>query len=884
MWRRFFGKRKTERDLHDELQQYVTEATREKIASGMPPDEARRTALIEFGGIEQVKEIMRESRRGAWIDAFFRDVAYAFRIFRKSPSFAVLAILTSALGIAAATASFSVVDAVLLRPLPYKDADRLVQIWATLPALRNDPVLSAIWDQFDPGFKGYEVFRQRQRSFERVGAFLIEQASVVHPGDPRPIHLGRAEPNVFDMLALPPVRGRSIVETDQLAGTPAIVVLGYEMWMRDFGGDPDVLGRRITIQSYRFRAPIQMEYTIAGVLAQGFRLPVHDADRRTVADQWTPLTITGIAETPSQDFEILGQLKRGASITDAERETAGIFSQAPPDPTWPPELHMKLGARVSYWHKQEAAPLRKSILLVFAASGLLLLIACGNVANLLLDRAVGRRHEITLRAALGASRGRIMMQLIVESTVLSLAGGLLGALFAAAIIRAAIRLIPIAAPYGGFAVDSRVLAFAIICSIGSGVLFGVLPAFVSGRVRLESSLKDSAVNRGSHRNRFQHMMIVAEISLSFVLLVAAGLITRSLIRLTAMNPGFRSEHLLTLKLQLPPSRYPGPERIEQFYRDLLPRLSSLPGVEAVTARQGTPFSDYHSVGVDGDVVPEGAQLGTLPPAIEGRAVLPNYFEVLGVRFTEGRSFTDGDVAKGRPHAAIVNKTMAQEFWPGHSALNRRLLGGIVVGIIDDPKEFSLGEKPQPVYYTPTHADRSDLTVLLRTAAESASMGSAIRAQIRAIDPELPVYRLETMGNLIVASHDGERNRTVLVGAFACTAVLLVLVGLYGVISRSVGQRTRELGIRIAIGARPRKVLWLVLRQSLYVTIAGVLIGCIATLAATRLITSFLFGITATDVSTYSMIAAGLIAMSIAATYFPARRAAHIDPADCLRAE
>jgi hypothetical protein len=264
--------------------------------------------------------------------------------------------------------------------------------------------------------------------------------------------------------------------------------------------------------------------------------------------------------------------------------------------------------------------------------------------------------------------------------------------------------------------------------------------------------------------------------------------------------------------------------------------------------------------------------------------LPNYFEVLGVRFTEGRSFTDADVAKGRPHAVIVNKTMAREFWPGHSALNRRLLGGIVVGIVDDPKEFSLGEKPQPVYYTPTHADRDDLTVLLRTAAESASIGSAIGAQVRAIDPELPVYRLETMDNLIVASHDGERNRTVLVGAFACAAVLLVLVGLYGVISRSVGQRTRELGIRIAIGARPREVLWLVLRQSLYLSVAGVLIGCIATLAATRLITSFLFGITATDLSTYAMIAAGLIAMSLAATYFPARRAARIDPADCLRAE
>ena len=264
MWRRLFGKRKPERDLDDEFQQYIAEAIQDKIAHGMPLDEARRAALIEFGGVEQVKEIMRESRRGAWIDALSRDAAYAFRIFWKSPSFAVLAIFTSALGIAAATGSFSVVDAVMLRPLPYKDSDRLVQIWATLPAFRNDPVLSAIWDQFDPGFKGYEEFKQRQRSYERVGAFLIEQASVVQPGEPRPIHLGQAEPSVFDMLALPPVRGRPIVDSDQRTDTPPIAMLGYEMWMRDFGGDPDVLGRRIVIQSYRFRSPVRMEYTIAG--------------------------------------------------------------------------------------------------------------------------------------------------------------------------------------------------------------------------------------------------------------------------------------------------------------------------------------------------------------------------------------------------------------------------------------------------------------------------------------------------------------------------------------------------------------------------------------------------------------------------------------------
>jgi predicted permease len=884
MWRQFFGKRNTERDLDDELHQYITEAIQNKVAAGMPPDAARRAALLEFGGVEQVKEIMRESRRDAWMDAFCRDVGYAFRIFRKSPSFAVLVILTSALGIAAATASFSFVDAVLVRPLPYNDSDRLVQIWATIPILRNDPVASAVWDQFDPGYAGYQEFRQRQKSFERVGAFLIEQASVVQPGDPRPIHLGRAAPVVFEILHVPPVRGRVILDSDGRPDTPAIAVLGYEMWIRDFGGDPNVLGRRIVIQSYRFRAPVRAEYTIAGVLPRGFRLPVHDQDRRTDADLWTPLSNSGIAETPSQDFEILGQLKRGASITNAEKETSSIFSELPPDPTWPPELHMKLGARVSYWREQEAAPLRKSIMLVFAATGLLLLIACGNVANLLLDRAVGRRHEITLRAALGASRGRIMMQLIVESTVLSMAGGILGVMFGAWVIRAAVRLVPVAAPYGGFAVDLRVLAFAIVCSILTGVLFGLLPALVSGNVRLESSLKESAANRASHRHRLQHMMIVAEISLSFVLMVAAALIARSLVRLTAMNPGFRSEHLLTLKLQLPPSRYGGGDRIESFYRDLFSRLSSLPGVEAITARQGTPFANYHSVGVDSDVVPEGAQPGTLPPAIENRAVLPNYFEVLGIPFTDGRSFTQAEVTKGRPHAVVVNKTMARMFWPGHPALNRRLLGGTVVGVVDDPKEFSLGEKQQPVYYMPTRPDRDDLTVLLRTTAESEPMASAIRTQVRAIDPELPVFRLETMDNLISASHNAERDRTVLVSAFASTAVLLVLVGLYGVISRSVGQRTRELGIRIAIGASPRQVLWLVLRQSLYLAIAGVLIGSLATVAATRLITSFLFGITATDVPTYSMIAAGLITMSIAATYVPARRAARIDPADCLRAE
>jgi predicted permease len=382
----------------------------------------------------------------------------------------------------------------------------------------------------------------------------------------------------------------------------------------------------------------------------------------------------------------------------------------------------------------------------------------------------------------------------------------------------------------------------------------------------------------------QHLLIVAEISLSFVLLVAAALITRSLIRLSAQNPGFRTERLLAVKLDLPPSRYGDRTRIESFYRDLLPRLKSLPGVQAVTGRQGAPFTQYHSVEYSSDVVPEGAQPGTLPPGIESREVLPNYFEVLGIPVTEGRSFNEADVSKGRFTASIVNQAMANAFWSGHSAINKRLGGGIVVGVVDNPKEFSLGERSQPVYYTPGRADRNDLTLLIRTVVEPQSVATAIRREVRAVDPELPVDRIETMQGLIAATQARERDRVILIGVFAVLAVILVLVGLYGVISRTVGQRTRELGIRIAIGARPGEVLWLILRQSLLLAGAGVLLGYGAALAATRLISSFLFGITATDISTYVLIAVSLIGLSLAAACNPARRAARIDPAESLRAD
>jgi len=885
--RRLRNRSQVEHELDEEIRSYVEQAVHDKMVRGMSREDARREALVEFGGTEQVKELMRQSRVGAWLDTLLGDIQYALRVLRKNPSFTLLAVLTTALGIGAATATFSVVDMVLLRPLPYKESGRLIQIWPTVPAWRTEPALQVAWDRWGLDYYQYLEFRKRQTSFDDVVAYATGAATLVEPGGPRRIAIGKADAGFFDLIGLPAIRGRLIQKEDERADAPRVAVLSHDSWLRYFGADPNVLGKTAIVEQLSATT-----YTVIGVLPQNFQVSAqNDVGRKPAPDLWIPIGAAGLPADFSNDVETLGRLREEASLANAEKETARIFAELPPNPTVP--LQISLSARLVPRLEQEAGSAKMPLVLVFAASGLLLLIACGNVANLLVDRAVARQHEMALRAALGASRIRIVRQLLTESLVLSVAGGFAGIILASWFIRGLVRLAPGELPrMNEIGLDSRVLLFMIGSSIASGILFGLTPALSFIRTDVHAGLKSGSQNRGSRRSRMQGVVTVGEISMSFLLLVGAGLVTQSLFRLSAVNTGLRPDRLLTVQVVLPRSRYADEKRIRSFYQDLLPRLRSLPGMQAITGISIAPFTNRHSVVL---FVPEGVQLppGKKLSSVENRMVFANYFEVAGTPIIEGRAFTEADInAAGQSGVVIVNRAMARRFWPGQSAINKPVPldgGGTapnVIGIAENAREFNLGEDIKPMIYFPgwAWADLNDLTLLIRTAGDPAQLAAAIRHEIQSVDKDLPIERMETMENLIAATYTNERYRTILINVFALAAIFLALSGLYGVISRSVAQRTRELGIRIAIGARPGAMVWLVLRHSLGLAITGILIGCAVALAVTRLISGFLFGITPTDVPTYAAIAGVLVAMSIAASYVPARRAARIDPAECLRSD
>ena len=867
-----FRKQRLDRELDHELRFHLETQIEQNLRRGMPPDQARQEAQRSFGGVEQVKQAYRDQRGIPMLETLLQDLRYSQRVLRQSPAFTAVAILTLALGIGATSAIFSVVNAVLLKPLPFRDADRLVLVRQRVPKISPNPLRVAAPDTVE--YRKSEVF-------EEAGAMQNRVYDLSGDGGPEQVTGGRVSANLFPMLGAAPLAGRLFSEDEDRLRTH-VVLLSYGLWQRLYGRDPKIIGRAILLN----REP----YQVIGVMPPAFVFPPKGMPQEQNADLWTPLSLTPVElitylDTPS--YTVVGSLRPGVSL---ERANTGMMAIARRiQASFPPQLKaalprdLELKAMVVPFKEQVVRGSRQLLFLLLGAVGFLLLIACANVANMLLSRSAARSRELALRAALGAGRARLVRQLLTESVLLSAFGGGLGILLAwwgAGLLVAALPGdVPLAEQIH---IDVRVLGFAVGLSLLTGLLFGLAPALAASR------------HSGGRNQRvwLLNSLVSAQLALALVLLTGAGLLVRSFIHLQLSDHGFRTGHLLTASIALPESQYAGKAKARDFYQNLLLRLASLPAVRMVGMASDLPFEGaWERV-----VTPEGS-IAPHVPIVNYSLVLGDYFQTLGVPLKRGRFFTDADRA-GAPPVILVNETLARRFWPGEDPVGKRLTIGMpemhlpwltVAGVVGDVNQNEPDEELRPHIYEPYlqasgYSWIRKMNLALRTSGDPLALAAAVRREVAELDPELPVTRLRTIQQILDSSLAPRRLSMWLLTVFALAALLLAALGVYGVMAYAVARRTREIGIRMALGAQWTDVLGMILGQGMKLVAAGVAIGLAASLALTRLMTTFLYDVKPTDPLTYAAVALLLISIALAANLAPARRAVSVDPAVALRHE
>jgi putative ABC transport system permease protein len=801
------------------------------------------------------------------MDTVLQDVCYAVRQLRRSPAFTIAAVACLALGIGANTAIFSAVNGVLLRPLPFPEPDRLITIWGFHPSIGRET--ASLPDFLD--------WRQQARSFTGMAAWANSQFTVTGEGEPQVVRAALVTPNYFRVLGTPVPVGRDFRDEEE-HGTARVAVLSEGYWRREFGGRRDVVGRRITLSG--------LPYTIVGVGARGLSLPDE-------IDVWAPLQVDTTQGRRNDFLQVVGRLAPGVDFRTAQEEMVTIarhLEAAHPG--------SNAGWSVSLIGLQErmVGAIRPALLVFMGAVGLVLLIACANVANLMLVRVAAREREVTVRAALGASRRRLIRQLLTESVVLGLAGGLLGLLLAVWGVGALRTLDPGTLPrLNEIRVDQGALAFALVLSVGTGLLFGLVPAFRVLGYDLRGGLADGGrgLSGAGGSNRTRATLVLAEVALACVLLVGAALLLRSFVRLERVDPGFAPHGVVTARITLPRAGYDAPTRQVAFADALLERLRQLPGVRAAALASDAPFSDglpYWAFSVAGaePLPPEAVQ-----DAVVFRAT-PDYFRTLGLPLERGRLFGATDRGEAAP-VALVSEGLARRYWPNRDPLGSRITFGdpadsastwmTVVGVVGDVRQDGPVDPAYPQIYVPlAQVSSRGLLVALRTEGDPLAMVPSVRQALASVDPTLALARIATMDDRLAGTLARPRVNALLLAGFASTALLLAALGIYGVIAYSVVQRARELGIRIALGARRDDVLRLVLRQGMTPVAAGLVLGLGGAAAASRVLQSLLYGVAATDTVTYGAVAAFLTVVAMAASYLPARRAARSDPMMALRAE
>jgi len=802
-----------------------------------------------------------------------RDVRFAIRTLRKSPGFAAVALATLALGIGANAAIFSVVDAVLLRPLPYADPGRLVVAYQTLPSQGVTSNGVSYLNYLD---------WTKARSVERLGAVRMHDYTLTGAGEPALVAAGTVTANVFGLLGTAPLLGRGLVDADDSAEAAPVAVLTEKLWRDRFGGDPAVVGRAVRLD--------ERVFTIVGVMPSRFRTPPDVPP----ADLWTPLSQDPIFDDLRQKrgghyLTIVGRLKDGASLEQAQAELKTI---ADGQARQFPKENEGWSVRLVPLAESFVAGVRTALLVLLGAVALVFLIACANVANLLLARSGARAREVAIRTALGAGRGALVRQFLAESLVLGTAGGALGLSLAAATTKALRAWLPANLPrVADVALDLRVLVFGLVVSLGAAILFGLVPALHAARPDLASGLREGSAGagEGAPRRRLRNVLVVVETALSFVLLVGAGLLARSFVRLQEVPLGFDPARVLTAGMSLPRAQYARPEQWRNFYTTLVDGLSKEPGVELAAASLPLPLYGAglnFAFKIDGREEASGSDL-----TANYTASTPEYFRSLGIRLMRGRLFTERDSADA-PKVCVVSAAFAKQYFPGENPLGRRLVFGFkesvareIVGVVADVKRDGQGAPSKPEMYVPFAQEPWWAAyVLLRTSGDPMRLSAVLRRHVRALDPGLPVESVQPMTQMVADSVAQARFRTTLLAMFGAAALVLAVVGIYGVLSYSVGRRTREVGIRVALGAGRGDVLRLVVSEGLLLTGLGLALGAAGAVVLTRFLSTLLFEVGRFDPLTYAAVAAVLAGSGLLACWIPARRAMRVDPVVALRAE
>jgi predicted permease len=870
----FARRRRRERELDAEIEGHLAAAIADRVARGQSPAEAAAEARREFGNEGLVKEAARSQWGFASLERFSQDVRYGLRLLRRSPGFAAVAILTLALGIGANTAILSVVNAILLKPLDYTDPDRLVVL---LHKGRN-PVA--------PG--NYLDWKARVRSLSSLGAAESWSANLTSGDVPEKLSAMRMTADILPMLGVRPRLGRAFLPADDDAGRDHVVLLSDGLWRRRFAADPDVIGKAVTLNGE--------PYTVLGVLPAGFQFaPFWHTD----AELWAPLDLRPRASSrESSSLRVFGRLKDGVSLETARHEVAAVTAAL--EREFP---GTNRDVRVEGLRDKVVGDVRPALLVLLGAVGLVLLIACANVANMLLARASARRREIALRAAIGASRGRTVRQLLTESLVLAAAGGAAGVALGAWILRALLAFAPQSLPrLAEVRLDPRILLATFLVSLATGIGFGLAPALQASTARLQDALKDGGGSGGAREGgRLRRIFVAAEFAIALVLLVGAGLMARSFIALERIDPGFDPRGVVTLEVSVAGTRQAQPGRRQILYRQILERFAAIPGVKSAGAINHVPIAGDiwgFPYRIEGRPKPAPGQ----SPVAAYRAVLPGYFATMRLPILRGRDVAATDVA-GAPGVVLVNEYLARRIWPGEDAIGKRIsvdgpddapvwltvIGVVKTAVQNDwsappDDEIYLSFLQRPGLTDSPHPQEAYATFVARTDGDPAALVPALRAAVWQIDRTLPISAVQAMPDVVAHANARPRFQMLLLAAFAAAAALLAAVGIYGVMSYVVSRRAREIGVRIALGARPRDVVRLVVGQGMAMALAGSGAGLLAAFLAARLMSRILYGIRPSDPPTYAGVAALLLAIGLAASYLPARRAARLDPMAALRAD
>ncbi|MGH9747500.1 MAG: ABC transporter permease [Candidatus Acidiferrales bacterium] len=820
------------------------------------------------------------------MQTLLQDLKYGLRMLAKSPAFTVVAVLTLALGIGASTAVFSIVNAVLLKPLPYPHADRVVFPWRQSP-----PGIDLGYNEIPWGARTFQDFQHDINAFQDVGAFEAAGFNLTGTGDPVRVDGVRASAGFFRTMGVAPALGRTFLDEEDHAGHDREVILGHGLWQRKFGGDPNVVGRNLELNGE--------SYAVVGVMPSGFSFPRGEEMPGSfqfprLPEMWVP-AITDISKDPTapDELAVLALLKPGVSMPQAQ-SALDVYAKAKEKEF--PQAVGWFSSKVTPLASQAAGDTRTPLLLLLGAVGVVLLIACANVANLLLARSLGRRKEFTLRSALGAAQGRLIRQLLTESVLLALVGGIVGLILG----EAAIRFVKIFGPLNvprlhELQLDPRVFAFTLAITLLTGILFGLAPALGAANENLVETLKEGGQRSGSGpgRQKIRSALLVSEVALALVLVIAAGLLVRTFFHLLEVDPGFNSTRVLTFEMTLSGAKYPDRDKVAALYRQVLDRLQNIPGVQFAGVASPMPMSGGQES--TAFMIPgRPRELNGFRTFASYTIASPGYFYAIGTPILRGRPFLDSDTADSQP-VAIISKTLADEFYPGEDPIGKTIKlppnkypTMTIVGIAADVKHFTVREKTGPEFYVvytqKPYPDMLTMQVAVRTQSDPRAVIAGAREAIRSVDPGLPIAKVSTLATLVSDSMTQPRFSMLLLTAFGALALILASIGIYGVISYGVAQRTQEIGIRLALGAQPRNVFSMVLGHGARLAGLGVILGFLAAFGVTRLMASLLFGVQPTDPITFVVVPALLMTVALLACYLPARRATRVDPMVALRYE